>query len=202
MKTILFTASNGAEQAEITIVRSNKKYVALQPADSRHLTLLVPESFTDKDIENVLREQQAWIESCIQKVRKHEKEVQGGTRLSVGEVNNLCEKAGPVMMPLVNEYMPVVRVNVRRLCIDVMRRRWVSCTARGVLTLNGLLVQAPDHVRRYVVVQGLCQLLGKYNPALRPEPSQFLPDCQNAEKWLKTEGRKLLSMLPEGLCKP
>ena len=202
MKTILYTVGKDEEQAEITIVRSNKKYVALQPADSRHLTLLVPESFTDKDIENVLREQQAWIESCIQKFRKHEKEVQGGTRLSVGEVNNLCEKAGPVMMPLVNEYMPVVRVNVRRLCIGVMRRRWVSCTARGVLTLNGLLFQAPDHVRRYVVVQGLCQLLGKYNPALRPEPSQFLPDCQNAEKWLKTEGQKLLSMVPEGLCKP
>ena len=101
------------------------------------------------------------------------------------------------MMQLVNEYIPIVRCSVNKLNIKAMSTRWVSCTARGVLTLNGLLVQAPDHVRRYVVVQGLCQLLGKYNVAQCPEPSQFLPDCQKAELWLKTEGRKLLSMIPE-----
>ncbi len=197
MKTVLYTVGNSTEQAEITIARSDRENVMLLPADGRHFTLTFPEHFTDNDIETFIRERHAWIDTIIHKVRKHEKEVLDGIKLSAGEINRLSDQTLPVMMQLVNEYIPIVRCSVNKLNIKAMRTRWVSCTASGTLTLNGLLVQAPDHVRRYVVVQGLCQLLGKYNVAQCPEPSQFLPDCQKAELWLKTEGRKLLSMIPE-----
>lgn len=67
-----------------------------------------------------------------------------------------------------------VSVRVRR-----MRRRWGSCSASGVITLNPLLVQAPRGCIEYVVAHELSHLLvPDHSARFSRVLSQLMPDWE------------------------
>jgi len=45
-----------------------------------------------------------------------------------------------------------------KLCIRKMKKRWGSCTGRGVIYLNPGLIKAPSHCIDYIITHELCHL--------------------------------------------
>jgi predicted metal-dependent hydrolase len=45
-----------------------------------------------------------------------------------------------------------------KLCIGKMKKRWGSCTGRGVIYLNPGLIKAPSHCIDYIITHELCHL--------------------------------------------
>jgi predicted metal-dependent hydrolase len=73
-----------------------------------------------------------------------------------------------------------------QLRIRKMKKRWGSCTARGVINLNIELIKAPSHCIDYVVVHELCHLKypdhGKKFYALL---ARVMPDWEMRKKRLE-----------------
>jgi len=79
------------------------------------------------------------------------------------------------------------------LKIRTYKSRWGACTARGQVSLNTLLMLAPDTVRDYVIVHELCHLRHlNHSAAYWALVARHCPDFKARRHWLKCEGRRLL----------
>lgn len=58
---------------KVTVIRSNRKTVAIQVNSDRSVTVRAPRSASEKDIEEILKKKKAWISKHIEKLRKPRK---------------------------------------------------------------------------------------------------------------------------------
>jgi predicted metal-dependent hydrolase len=87
-------------------------------------------------------------------------------------------------------------VQPRRIFLREQRSRWGSCSARGNLSLNWRLIQAPPEVLDYVVVHELAHLR-EFNHSKRfwALVAAHCPEYKRWMRWLKQEGCKLRGSL-------
>jgi predicted metal-dependent hydrolase len=84
------------------------------------------------------------------------------------------------------------RLTVTRVTIRNQRSRWGSCSQRGAIALNFRLVQMPPHVRDYILVHELMHLRQQnHSRRFWSLVAAACPGFREAERWLRTEGRKL-----------
>lgn len=78
------------------------------------------------------------------------------------------------------------------------RTRWGSCSARGSLSFNCLLMLAPPEMREYVAVHELCHRKQmNHSAAFWREVALWLPDYAAQRAWLREHGPALLGRLPK-----
>ncbi len=87
----------------------------------------------------------------------------------------------------VRKYLPVFRklgAPEPKIRYRIMKKRWGSCSKKGVIMLNTELVKTPTHCIDYVVVHELCHLLHpQHNKGFRQLLSRISPD------WKKRKAR-------------
>lgn len=89
-------------------------------------------------------------------------------------------------------FAPLVGRAARKLVIRAQRTRWGSCSARGTISLNWRLMQAPPEILDYVVVHELCHLLvPNHSPRFWDEVARVLPDWRRQRAELRRFGRSL-----------
>jgi hypothetical protein len=81
---------------------------------------------------------------------------------------------------------------IKRVVIRSQRSRWGSCSARGTISLNWRLIQAPDFVRDYIIFHELAHRR-EMNHSARfwTRVETLCPAWRDAERWLKCEGSRL-----------
>ena len=99
--------------------------------------------------------------------------------LMADDLAEYCERA---------DITPVPPVRLSRA-----KRRWGSCSSKGIVRVNWRLVQAPDHVRRSVVAHETAHLTHfDHSPAFHALLGEiFDDDLRAADRWLKRHGRGL-----------
>jgi len=76
-----------------------------------------------------------------------------------------------------------------RIRIASQKTRWGSCSARGTISLNRLLVAAPPRVFEYVVVHELCHLVeANHSSRFWGLVGWLMPDWQEQREWLRRHG--------------
>ena len=87
------------------------------------------------------------------------------------------------------------RVGAVPAAIKVRRykARWGSCSSRGELSFNWLIMAAPAVIRDYVVVHELCHLLHLNHSALFwAAVERMMPDYRQHRQWLRVNGWQLV----------
>ena len=115
--------------------------------------LTAPRSMSQVEVEQVLREQRAWIEEQ----RRRQVPRLGLERLAVSE-SEARIGARELVSALAEEEAERLGVAYRRVRIGGQRTLWGSCSPGGTLSFNWRLVLAPFAVLDYVVVHELCHL--------------------------------------------
>lgn len=83
-------------------------------------------------------------------------------------------------------------LTVTRVSIRNQRSRWGSCSQRGAIALNFRLMQMPPFVRDYILIHELMHLRQQnHSRRFWTLVAAACPGFREAERWLKTEGRKL-----------
>lgn len=83
---------------------------------------------------------------------------------------------------------------VQRIQVRNQRSRWGSCSRQGTISLNWRLVQTPLFVRDYLIAHELAHLRQmNHSQRFWAVVEQFYPDWRTAERWLRENGRRLLT---------
>jgi predicted metal-dependent hydrolase len=114
-------------------------------------------------------------------------------KLTMEEIRDLADRALRVIPERVAHFAPLVGVTYGRITIRNQRTRWGSCSSRGNLNFNCLLMLVPPKVLDYVVVHELCHRKEmNHSPRFWAEVERIIPDFKTYEKWLKTEGGRIM----------
>ena len=119
-------------------------------------------------------------------------EIQG--KLTKIELTLLAKQAKQVFPEKVAYYAPKVGVRYGRITIRTQKTRWGSCSSKGNLNFNCLLMLASEEVQDYVVVHELCHLKEmNHSKRFWQEVERVMPNYKVHKKWLKEHGGKIMS---------
>ncbi|MDE6567167.1 MAG: M48 family metallopeptidase, partial [Lachnospiraceae bacterium] len=90
-------------------------------------------------------------------------------------------------------YARQIGVDYGRITIRNQKTRWGSCSGKGNLNFNCLLMLAPAEIQDYVVVHELCHRREmNHSPRFWAEVAKIMPDYQERRKWLKEHGQEIM----------
>lgn len=180
---------------DIAVIRSNRKTVAIQVNADLTVTVRVPRRTSRKDIERIIREKEPWIRKHIEQIRakKEAYEAMEPSHLTDEEIRELADKARKYIPERVAYFAERMGVTYGRITIRNQKTRWGSCSSKGNLNFNCLLMLTPVEIIDYVVVHELCHRKEmNHSRAFWNEVEKVLPDYREAVRWLKEEGSQIM----------
>ena len=178
------------------ILRSSRRTLALEIRDGR-LLVRAPRRATQAEIEALLEKHRTWIEKHLQKAAAQRAAAEALAPLTAEELRALTERAKQLIPERVQYYAPKIGVTYGRVTIRAQRTKWGSCTGRGNLNFNCLLMLTPPEVLDSIVVHELCHRREmNHSERFYAEVLRVYPDYRRCQKWLKDNGTALLSRLP------
>ena len=174
---------------QYTLIRSARKTLALQIHPDGSVIVRAPLKMPAKDIHAFVEEKSEWIAKHLPKTTvvpfTHE------------EIRQLAEAAKQDLPRRVQYFAPLIGVTYGRITIRSQRSRWGSCSSKGNLNFNCLLMLCPEAVRDYVVVHELCHRIEmNHSPKFWAQVERVCPNYRAHRKWLKDHGGELIGRLP------
>ena len=175
------------------IIRSNRKTISIQIVPPGQVVVRCPNRMKNEDVRAFVQSKRRWIETHLQKFSSSP----ALPPLTPEQVKKLAAQALRVIPERVAYFAPKVGVTYGNITIRSQRTRWGSCSSKGNLNFNCLLMLAPAEVVDYVVVHELCHRK-ELNHSARfwAEVERILPDYKIRQKWLKDNGSSLIGRLP------
>lgn len=174
------------------IIRSDRRTAAIQITRNGEVLVRCPRRMPEAEVRRFVAEKSAWIEGHLAALRAVPQE----PALTDGVLHDLTRQAMEVIPARVAHFAPLVGVTCGAITIRSQRSRWGSCSGKGNLNFNCLLMLTPPEVLDYVVVHELCHRLEmNHSPRFWAEVERVLPDYRTRRKWLKDHGGALLRRL-------
>ncbi len=182
-------------EAKLDIIRSNRKTMAIQITPDGIL-LRVPAATSDREALDFLRSKRGWVEKHYVKTAPGP----GGRKeppFTWKEIRELAQKALEVIPQRVRYYAPLIGVTYGTITIRNQRSRWGSCSSKGNLNFNCLLMLFPPEIIDSVVVHELCHRKHMdHSPNFYAEVYKVMPDYDRYHRILKDRGPALIARLP------
>lgn len=174
------------------IIRSARKTFAIHLTPNGRVLVRCPRQMTDAQVRTLVVQKAHWICTHLPK------QTSALPPLSREEVSALARQAALIFAERVAFFAPQLGVSYGKITIRCQKTRWGSCSSRGNLNFNCLLVMAPPEVLDYVVVHELCHRKQmNHSTAFWQEVEKIMPDYQNRRGWLKSHGSALMARIPE-----
>ena len=178
----------------IELIRSNRKSIALEIRPDATVLVRAPFGMKDGEIQSFIKEKENWILTHLERVKERNKSRNNPEKLSTDEIRRLAHLASQVIPVKVRQYAAIMNVQYGRITIRSQKTRWGSCSGKGNLNFNCLLMLTPDEVTDYVVVHELCHLIEmNHSKAFWAQVERVLPDYRQQRKWLKEHGNTVIS---------
>jgi len=181
----------------VTVIRSSRKTLGLE-LGPKGLIVRAPKRISKAEIQRFLEQHARWIETHSAKLALRQAEAEHTEKLTEEDLYALAVQAKTVFAERVACYAPLIGVDYGRITVRSQHTRWGSCSAKGNLNFNCLLLLAPPAVLDSVVVHELCHRKEmNHSPRFYAEVLRVLPDYRTNHAWLKEHGAALLARLPE-----
>jgi predicted metal-dependent hydrolase len=177
------------------LIRSNRKTIALQIKGDGRIIVRAPLRMAAKDIQHFVDSKAAWIEKHLAIIRQRQQPA--ASAFTLEQLQQLADGAKQDIPQRVVRFAALVGVTYGRITIRAQKSRWGSCSEKGNLNFNCLLMLCPEEVRDYVVIHELCHRKHLNHSAdFWAEVERNCPNYRIHRKWLKDNGASLISRLP------
>ena len=180
------------EEIHIDIIRSKRKTASIRINRDGTVTVRVPEFVDREDAVKFVKSKEKWILKHLKQI-KEESQKDETEKLSDSRIKELYRLAAKEIPEEVKRFSKLVGVDYGRITIRNQKTRWGSCSSKGNLNFNCLLMLAPKEIREYVIVHELCHRKQmNHSPAFWAEVERVMPDYREKRKWLKEHGEELM----------
>ena len=176
----------------VQVIRSRRRTISMEIKEGV-LIVRTPFTYTDPEIMQFVQKHRKWIDKhmALENAQQDKAAAQGA--LTWEEINELGDKAVKVIPERVRYYAPLIGVTYGHITIRCQKTRWGSCSSKGNLNFNCLLMLAPPEVLDSVVVHELCHLKEmNHSSRFYEEILKVYPDYYKWHDWLKANGGELL----------
>ncbi|MBQ9060883.1 MAG: M48 family metallopeptidase [Firmicutes bacterium] len=174
------------------IKRSKRKTIGIE-VTPEGLLVRAPLHASSAEIERVLNKHRRWINSHTQKLEQDLETAREAGMLGPEDLRGLSRQAKEYLPGRVAHYEPLIGVRAGRITIRTQKSRWGSCSAKGNLNFNCLLMLTPPEVIDSVVVHELCHLKEmNHSPRFYDEVLRVYPEYDKWHRWLNDHGRAIM----------
>lgn len=180
----------------VEVRRSKRKSAAIKITADMQIVVYVPLYVSDNEIERMVISKSKWIDEHMLKVQSTIDERSKLEKITFEQVKELADQAVEYIPKKVKYYAEKENFVYNKITIKNLVSRWGSCSTKGNLNFNCLLMLMPDYVIDYIVVHELCHLREmNHSEKFWAEVEKIMPDYQRAELWLKQNGGNLISRM-------
>ena len=183
---------------EYETIRSRRKTFAIEIKSAGRVVVRAPFWASDEEVGETVALHRKWIERKLSEMaNKSENKVK---MLTEEETAQLAAAAKETIPRRVRHYAPLVGADFGRITLRIQKTRWGSCSAKGNLNFNCLLMLAPPEVLDSVVVHELCHRKHmNHSKEFYKEALRVFPEYYKCREWLKRNGNALLGRYFEGV---
>lgn len=175
------------------LIRSSRKTLSLQVKDGK-LIVRSPMKMSVKEIDKFIIKHKSWVENAISRSIEKETEAEKYGQLSDDEINFLYEKAKEYLPEKTDYYSKIIGVTYGKITIRKQRTLWGSCTSKGNLSFNCLLMLTPPEVIDSVIVHELCHRKEmNHSKKFYSEVYKAFPEYDKWNRWLKENGAVIMA---------
>lgn len=180
----------------LEILRSARKTLQLEivPPDL-HLRVRAPLHCSDGEVRRFVDSHADWVRNHTRRLRERLAEP-APPPLSPRELQALKERAKAYIPGRVCLCAQRLGVSYGRITIRSQKTRWGSCSARGDLSFNCLLMLMPPEIIDYVVAHELCHRREmNHSPRFYALLGSLMPDWRQHGQWIRENGALLMRRL-------
>lgn len=180
------------KEIEYKVIRSKRKTLGME-VNAQGLLIRAPLKTTDAQIHTFIIQHKDWIEKNMKKMEQRRSQLGDMQKLTPDEIRELADQALKVIPERVRYYAPKIGVTYGRITIRNQRSKWGSCSAKGNLNFNCLLMLMPPEVIDSVVVHELCHRKEmNHSDRFYAEVLKVYPDYHKWDRWLKENGAAIM----------
>lgn len=180
----------------VEVRRSKRKSAAIKITADMQIVVFVPLYVSDNEIERMVISKSKWIDEHMLKVQSTIDERSKLEKITFEQIKELADQAVEYIPKRVKYYAEKENFVYNKITIKNLVSRWGSCSTKGNLNFNCLLMLTPDYVIDYIVVHELCHLREmNHSEKFWAEVEKIMPDYRRAELWLKQNGGNLISRM-------
>lgn len=178
----------------VEVRRSKRKSATIKITADMQIVVFVPLYVSDNEIEKMVISKSKWIDEHMLKVQSTIDERSKLEKITFEQIKELADQAVEYIPKRVKYYAEKENFVYNKITIKNLVSRWGSCSTKGNLNFNCLLMLTPDYVIDYIVVHELCHLREmNHSEKFWAKVEKIMPDYQRAELWLKQNGGNLIS---------
>lgn len=177
---------------EYEIIRSARRTTAIQ-IKSGKVIVRAPFHVSVSVIDAFVQEHRAWIERNLAKSQKFEEEHKDTVPYSNADLKKLLEAAKYYIPERVKFYAQIMGLKYGEISFRKMKSKWGTCSSKGDLKFNYLIMAAPKEVIDSVVVHELCHRFEmNHSPRFYAHVYRILPKYKEYDEWLKAHGNEII----------
>ncbi|MBR7060133.1 MAG: M48 family metallopeptidase [Eubacterium sp.] len=178
------------------LIRSGRKTLGLEIRPDGKIIVRAPYLMKQREIENFIESKSAWIEKHLQKLQEAQNRQGTVDKLSHDDIRSLADKALEYIPKRVEYFAALVGVDYGKITIRNQKTKWGSCSSKGNLNFNCLLMLTPPEVIDSVVVHELCHRKEmNHSKRFYDEVLRVYPDYKKWNKWLKDNGSAIMNRM-------
>lgn len=182
---------------EYSIIRSKRKTISVEITRKSEIIVRAPLGTSKGDIDRFVSSKSSWITKTLNRVDSHKDET-FLPPFTEEELLLITKRAREYISSRVIFFADSMDLAYGRVCIKHQKTRWGSCSGKGNLNFNCLLMLCPLEVIDYVIIHELCHLVHQNHSAdFWREVEKYIPDYKLHRKWLKENGVRLISRLED-----
>ena len=186
------------EKIEIEIIKSNRKTIAIEVRQDLRVIVRAPKRASNREIMKFVEQKQDWIAKHLayMQIRYEETRRVKEKQFTDDDIRKMKDEAKKVIPDRVKYYADIMGVTFGKITIKNQKTRWGSCSSKGNLNFNCLLMLTPDKVRDYVVIHELCHLKQmNHSKMFWAEIEKVMPDYKVYRQWLSQNGNMLIERM-------